>query len=81
MAQQHIELDCGPFQPRPGALIEWVLKDTTLPLRTANCMRFGLWTWEYTDIPADQWQLAIPTIKNRICDLFNSKQIRYGAWE
>lgn len=78
---QQIELDCAPFQSRPDTLINGVIEYTDIPLRRASSMRFGKWTWDYADIPSDQWERAVPEIKKRIIELFEHHLIRYGAWE
>ena len=77
---QTIELDCAPFNPRPNTLIAGVIKDTGLELKK-DCSRvFGNWTWDYSDVPAEEWKKVKPTLKKRITLLYHSRQIRYGSW-
>ena len=80
MSIQTIELDCPPGWPRPGDLIADVIKDTGLPERENVGSFFGNWTWDYSDIPADQWEAVKPTLKERIVALYNAGRIRYGSW-
>lgn len=77
---QTIELDCEPGNPRPGDLIGAVIADTGLPERETVSRFFGNWTWDYTDIPAEDWAKAKPVLKERITALYNRGVIRYGSW-
>jgi len=80
MSVQTIELDCAPGYPRPGDLIEGVIADTGLPTRDAVCKFFGMWVWDYSDVPSDEWQRIQPTVKERVTSLYHSGMIRYGSW-
>ncbi len=80
MAQQTIELDCPPGNPRPGDLIEGVIKGTGLDSREPVGKFFGNWVWDYSDVPANMWTAIQPTVKGRVTALFNSGLIRYGSW-
>lgn len=80
MAEQTIELDCPPGGIRPGDLYPSVIKDTGLPERKTVGRFFGNWTWDYSDIPEDQWQKVKPILKDRITKLYNDGIIRYGSW-
>ena len=80
MKEQVIELDCWPGDPRPGDLIEGVIKDTGLPLRNDVCRFFGCWTWNYDDIAEDVWKQARPILTKRITALYHRDLIRYGRW-
>jgi hypothetical protein len=80
VAMQTIELDCAPGNPRPGDLIEGVIKDTGLPVREPVAKFFGQWTWDYRDIPEEQWLKAKPILKERISALYYQGAIRYGSW-
>jgi len=84
MCEKHkehtIELDCPPGYPRPGDLIADVIKDTGLPVREAESMFFGNWTWRYDDIDCETWDKIRPILKERIGKLFNTGVIRYGSW-
>lgn len=75
-----IELDCPPGSPRPGDLIEGVIKDTGLELREAVSRFFGNWQWDYSDVSDDIWARAQPVLCERITNLYNSGVIRYGSW-
>ena len=77
---QTIELDCPPGFPRPGDLIEGVIKDTGLELRESRSRFFGNWTWDYNDVPEDVWKRAQPVVKERITKLYERGAIRYGSW-
>ena len=80
MSVQTIELDCAPGYPRPGDLIEGVIKDTGLPQRETVSRLFGEWTWDYSDIDPKVWLTAKPILKERITKLYNDGLIRYGSW-
>ena len=85
MAQsQHytIELDCPPGDPRPGDLIEGIIRDTGLPIRDPVSKVFGNWTWSYHDVEdiSNLWTKIRPTLKRRIQTLYQQGVIRYGSW-
>lgn len=80
MTQQTIELDCPPGNPRPDQLLPMVLEGTGLPIRERVGAFFGNWTWDYSDIPEEQFKAAKPILKERITQLYNSGAIRYGSW-
>lgn len=80
MSDQTIELDCPPGWPRPGDLIDEVIKDTGLPKRESVSRLFGQWTWDYSEVPEDHWKKVQPILKERITVLYNSGMIRYGSW-
>lgn len=80
MSLQTIELDCPPGGIRPGDLIEGVIEGLGLPEREPVSMFFGMWTWDYTDIPTEQWEAAKPKLKERIVSLYNGGAIRWGSW-
>lgn len=75
-----IELDCPPGDPRPGDLIADVIKDTILPLKDPVSRVFGNWTWDYTEIPEQEWNAIKPILAQRITALYNAGVIRYGSW-
>jgi len=77
---QTIELDCPPGNPRPGDLIAEVIAGTTLPKRNDIGRVFGCWTWDYSDIPCDEWEAARPILKRHIEDLYRRGWIRFGSW-
>ena len=79
MIEQIIELDCPPGNPRPGDLIGIVIKDL-LPIREPTSCCFGNWSWNYNDIPEEQWKKVNSEIEKRIKQLYNKGSIRYGSW-
>ena len=80
MAEQSIELDCPPGDPRPGDLIAGVIEGTGLELKE-TCMRlFGNWKWDYSEVSAEEWARIQPVLKERITKLHNAGRIRYGSW-
>lgn len=76
--QQEIHLECPPGEPRPGDLIEELIRDTGLPLRDDVSRFFGHWVWDYSDIARTVWERAVPLIKQRMTDLYQSGVIRAG---
>lgn len=78
--QQTIELDCPPGNPRPGDLIKGVIEGTGLELRESIGRCFGNWTWDYNDVPQEQWEKAKETLRKRITKLYEQGFIRYGSW-
>jgi hypothetical protein len=82
---QTIELDCRPGNPRPGDLIDGVLKGVKIDgkqLKAGDTIGtfFGCWTWGF-DIPRDVWEKEVqPIIQPRIEKLYHSGLIRYGSW-
>jgi len=80
LLQQTIELDCAPGSPRPGDLIGGVIEGTGLQTKEPVAMFFGNWTYDYSEVPADEWAKIRPTIKARIEALYESGAIRYGSW-
>lgn len=77
---QTIELDCAPGGPRPGDLIGEVIKGTLLEPREPVGMFFGNWTWDYSDVPAEEWEHAKLLTAPRIKKLYADGYIRYGSW-
>ena len=80
MKAQVIELDCWPGDPRPGDLIDGVIKGTGLPSRKDVSRFFGEWTWDYSDIAKDVWEKARPILGKRIKALHRRGLIRFGSW-
>lgn len=80
MANQTIELDCAPGFPRPGDLIEGVLKNTGIePVETCSRL-MGNWIWDFNDVDQELWDKANPTIQKRVKALYHEGSIRYGSW-
>ncbi len=80
MSEQTIELDCPPGYPRPGDLIDGVLKDTGIEVKDEPSKTFGNWTWDFSHIPEEAWKKTNPIIKERVTALYNQGIIRYGSW-
>jgi hypothetical protein len=78
--EQTIEIDCQPGYPRPGDLIEDVIKGTGLPVRETTSRLFGCWTWDYNDIPKSEWNKAKPILKERLTKLYDNHVVRYCSW-
>ena len=78
--QQTIELDCKPLAPRPDAYIGGVIEGTGLPKRDTVGRFFGNWTWDYNDIPEEEWKAIKPILEKRITALYHRGRIRYGSW-
>lgn len=77
---QTIELDCAPGGTRPGDLIAGVIEGTGLELKEPVGKFFGNWTWDYRDVPEDEWKRIREITKPRVQALYNSGCIRYGSW-
>jgi len=73
---QQIGIDCPPGDPRPGDLIDDVIAGTGLPRREAASKMFGAWTWDYSDIAADEWKRARPILNARLTALCRKKIVR-----
>jgi hypothetical protein len=77
--KQEIHLECPPGEPRPSDLLPALLKGTGLPVREDVGRLYGHWIWDYSDIPRDVWDAAVPLIERRMIRLFNAGIIRAGA--
>lgn len=77
---QTIEIDCAPMTPRPDTYIADVIADTGLELKEPVAKGFGNWTWDYSEVPAEQWEQAKPILQERITKLYYDGCIRYGSW-
>ena len=80
MAKQEIILDCPPGEPRPGDLIEGVIEGTELECRNTVLRCYGMWVWDYSDIPSEHWKKIEPVLGKRINDLYYARIIRGGKW-
>jgi hypothetical protein len=78
--EQTIELDCPPGNSRPGDLIEGVLEGTGLKVKDPVSKFFGNWTWDYSEVPAEEWVKVRAITKPRIQALYHAGLIRYGSW-
>jgi len=79
MATRHIALDCNSFSPRPDTYIVGVLEGTGLLAGDPVSTMFGNWEWEF-EISDNEWDNIVPTIRERITNLYNAGSIRYGSW-
>jgi hypothetical protein len=77
---QIIEIDCPPGYPRPGDLIEGVIKGTGLPLRQDVSRIFGMWAWDYNDMDPEVWKKVQPVLKERLVKLYDNGVCRYCSW-
>ena len=75
-----IELDTPPGAPRPGDLITKILKGTGLKEREPIGKFFGNWTWDYSDIPCEEWDKVQLITQPKIERLYHGGVIRYGSW-
>ena len=78
--QRTIELDCPPGGTRPGDLIANVIAGTGLEAREPVSKLFGEWTWDYNDVPQEDWDRIKPVLAERIRALYDKGVIRYGSW-
>jgi len=78
--EQTIELDCPPGPTRPGHLIAGVIAGTGLEARETVSRCFGNWAWDYSEVPAEEWEAIRPTLDKRITKLYRSGVIRYGSF-
>lgn len=79
-----IELDCPPGYPRPGDLIDGVLRDTGLEptdFETGNPF-FGhqIWILKKSANKDGIFIKKKPIFKERITRLYKEGLIRYGTW-
>ena len=78
---QIIELDCEPFGvKRPGDLLNDVLHGLDFQTKEPSTKNFGSWVWEYSEVPVEVWNKALPVLKQRITNLYYTGMIRYGRW-
>lgn len=76
-----IELDCPPGTPRPGDLIDAIVKGTQLEGALPRpSMFFGNWTWHFDSVSDDDWVKIQEVTKLRIIRLYQQGVIRYGSW-
>lgn len=80
---QTIELDCDPWSPRPDTFLPGILEGTGLEHRAKDKpvgMFFGNWTWDFSDVPAEEWKKIREITKVKIKALYEAGRIRYGSW-
>jgi hypothetical protein len=77
---QTIEIDCVPATPRPDSYIEGIIEGTGLELKEPSDKSFGMWTWDYSEVPNEKWKEIQPILKERITKLYRNGNIRYGSW-
>jgi hypothetical protein len=80
MTEQTIEIDCPPGSPRPGDLIEGVIKGTGLSLRDSSSSFMGCWMWDYNDINPDVWKEIQIILEERLTKLYDNGTCRYCSW-
>lgn len=80
MSEQTIVLDCPPGEPRPGDLIDGVIKDTGLMKKNPSHIIMGEGCWDYSEVSPETWKSIQPILKSRITKLYNEGLIRYGSW-
>lgn len=78
--EKTIELDCAPGNPRPGDLIDDVVRGLGLNVGETVSMLFGNWKWRFDEVSDERWKEIQPTLKERITLLYNNGFIRYGSW-
>jgi hypothetical protein len=77
---QEIVLDCPPGFPRPDDLLPAALEGTSLQIKPAVSKIFGAWTWDYSDVPENEYKTNLMKLKANITRLFRQGEIRYGSW-
>jgi hypothetical protein len=80
MATQTIELDCEPGVPRPDTLLPGVLEGTGLTPKEPCLKWFGNYTFDYSEVPAEEWARIQAITRPRIEALYHEGRIRYGSW-
>jgi len=61
-------------------LIDGVIQGTGLKERDPVSTFFGNWTWDYSDVPPEDWLKAQPVLMERVKSLYRRGLIRYGSW-
>lgn len=81
-----IEIDCPPGYPRPGDLIDAVVKGTPLeglpeahPTATTSRL-FGCWKWTFPKVTDEAWREAQAVVKVRLRELHRKGVARYVSW-
>ena len=77
---QEIVLDCPPGLPRPDDLLPAALKGTSLEIKPPVGKFFGAWTWDYSEVPEEEYKANMVKLKENIARLFQKGEIRYGSW-
>ena len=79
-----IELDCAPMTPRPDTYIGRVLKDTPLTVSDfylhIGPVSFGNWEYKLHAGKEETYLQHKETYGQRITELYNNGNIRYGSW-
>jgi hypothetical protein len=80
MPRQVIEIDCPPGNPRPDVIYRSAIKNTGLIEKQPESKTFGCWTWNYDEVPADQWNTLRKVIGTKLKLYYDAGTIRYGSW-
>ena len=76
---QTIILDCPPGMVRPDWVIGRAIANTTLTVVESCSKFFGSWTFDYSHVPAKEWDAARDTILENLEKLLDNNVIRHGA--
>jgi len=82
MAEQTIDIDCAPGSARPDTYIKYVVGPYVqgdLDKRIVGKW-FGNWTWDFSDIPSENWESWKDYRGEKMTELYNKGCIRYGSW-
>jgi hypothetical protein len=55
-----------------------LLRGTGIPMRDSVSRLFGIWEWDYNDIPREVWEAAVPIIMRRLRRHYRNGVIRAG---
>lgn len=80
-SSQVIALECNRDKGEPADYINDVIAGTNLPMKTPARRYKARWEWDYSDVPREQWDMALPTIRERLSALYECGVARYIAWE
>lgn len=80
-SEQALVIECEKDKGVPSDYINDVILGTGLPMRTPSSKAKGRWTWDYSDISREQWQMALPTIRERMSALYECGVARHISWE
>ena len=78
--ERSIILDCPLGDPRPGDLIAGVIEGLDLEEKDPKFKAFGMWAWDYSEVPDERWKEIQPVLKKRIAALYRKRAIRAGSW-
>ena len=78
--QQFIALGGAFMVTNPDDMLQAALTDTDLPLRQPTSKTFGIWRFDYSDIPRATWERELLTIQRNLTALRTAGSIRYCSW-